>query len=108
MFPPKAIRKQAGSALKYDSNFDRSAKSTATVGLAFYRGRFGAKSLGRNDQATAIVCDRYGAIQFVYTDIVNHWYPAKRHCIDQEVSEAFFENNEFHDLIGVFFNNSRS
>ena len=33
---------------------------------------------------------------------MNHWYPAKRHCIDQEVSEAFFENNKFHDLIGVF------
>ena len=67
MFPPKANRKQAGSALKYDSNFDRSAKSTATVTLGFYLGRFGAKSLRRNDQATAIVCDRNGAIQFVYT-----------------------------------------
>ena len=44
----------------FDSNFDRSVKSTATVGLVFYRGRFVAKSLGRNDQATAILCDRYG------------------------------------------------
>ena len=75
MFPPKANRKQAGSALKYDSNFDRSAKLTATVGLGFHRGRFRAKSLGRNDQATAIACDRYGAISihFVDTDIMNHW-----------------------------------
>ena len=42
--------------LGYDSNFDRSAKSTATVWFALFRGRFVAKSLvrRRNDQAIAI------------------------------------------------------
>ena len=35
--------------------FYRTAKSTATVWLALFHGRFLAKSLGRNDQATAIV-----------------------------------------------------
>ena len=42
--------------LGYDSNFDRSAKSTATVWFALFCGRFVAKSLvrHRNEQATAI------------------------------------------------------
>ena len=44
-----------GTTLKYDSNFDHSAKSTATVLLALFRGRFVVESLSRNDQATAIV-----------------------------------------------------
>ena len=38
-----------GIKAKYDSNFDRSAKSTATVWLALFLAGFVAKSLSPND-----------------------------------------------------------
>ena len=39
---------------KYDSYFDRSAKSTATVWLALFLGRFVAKSSSLNDQGPVV------------------------------------------------------
>ena len=51
--------------------FYRSVKSTATVLLALFRGRFVAKSLGRNDQATAIV--RLELLNFMDRGFLENW-----------------------------------
>ena len=49
--------------------FYRSVKSTATVLLALFRGRFIAKSLGRNDQAIV----RLELLNFMDRGFLENW-----------------------------------